>query len=220
MVRNRLWMFIRKKTIRDYDCMNADTRQWEIGSAPGDNLEFSKETRSVVTKRERSGAYIQQDLFPNVEYTNRWPSQLLDRLISIFSIPDPAIVVLDCFVWVPTFVLGILIGGLANSSYNKYSHPGRRFWRSWCFSQLFLVCRTTILMDVISTVPRLNLPTHREEWYECPSYRIFQLTPLVQPLFHCSHHRSQPGLLSRKSPKWVVHILRTHFSSTFQFLVT
>ena len=80
-----------------------------------------------MTKRERSGAYIQQDLFPNVEYTNRWPSQLLDRLISIFSIPDPAIVVLDCFVWVPTFVLGILIGGLANSSYNKYSHPGRDF---------------------------------------------------------------------------------------------
>ena len=97
--------------------MNADTRQWEIGSAPGDNLEFSKETRSVLTKREEnSGAYIQQDLFPDVEYTNRWPSQLLNRLISIFSIPDPAIVVLDCFVWVPTFVLEIVISGLAHSA--------------------------------------------------------------------------------------------------------
>ena len=97
--------------------MSADTRQREIGSAPGDNLEFSKETRSALTKRgKNSGAYIQQDLFPDIEYTNRWPSQFLDRLISFFSIPDPTIVVLNSFVWIPTFVLGIVISSLDHSA--------------------------------------------------------------------------------------------------------
>ena len=161
MVRNRLWMFIRKKTIRDYDCMNADTRQWEIGSVPGDNLEFSKETRSVLTKREEySGAYIQQDLFPDVEYTNRWPSQFLDGLISIFSVPDPPIVVLDSFIWIPTSVLGIVISGLAHSaitsthirggdfdtpnvSLDYFLFVAPRFWWIWSAPSLDWVCLRT-----------------------------------------------------------------------------
>jgi hypothetical protein len=67
-------------------------------------LEFLKDI-SKVGVDENYTAYVQQDLFSDVDNPNIWPIQLLKRFVKLFSILDTTIIIFNSFVRIPAFIL-------------------------------------------------------------------------------------------------------------------
>jgi hypothetical protein len=126
---NRLWMFIRKKTILDWHPGRSFSKRIAMRSA---HLEVPRnflcplrnQSLGVATNLEPP-THIRDDLFPNlqtgpqvhplaavvqlgntyIDNPNRGPSGFLEWLVVFLVIADSRIIVLHCLVWVPPSVL-------------------------------------------------------------------------------------------------------------------
>ena len=125
---NRLWVFIRKKTILDWRRLVISNENNHVTAhlqVPCDFLFPLRNQRQGVPTDWEPPTHIRDDLFPNLQTDpqnyppiaavqmkntyvynpNRWPSGFFEWLVVLLMVADSRIIVPYCLIWVPPPVL-------------------------------------------------------------------------------------------------------------------